>query len=409
MTWRRVEETTTATTATENGRETTSTTTVVEETEGEQEGAMPTEETTTVEAGAVPVTEANAPARTLERGPSLATIFASIATMKNKMTPKADRDAAEAVLASLPDVHTVLAALEDITPGGATPLTSAGVVQPNWVGLIAQGVPYSREYIGLCNHGTDISLGGKKGFKVKRGTAGAPVTGNFDGTYTGNKSEVKSYKGFTTTHESVLDQFAIAEDIARAFYDLPGGAEAVAAFLALIVEDHLVWSDETALEYIVETAGAPVAPNTAAFPTNYPDALGQLIQGILAVRKRKADGRRDVPTFAIANDAAFEELIYAAGGEQNLPAFVNIALSTSGQGTVDGGITVVNGDVGIEDTAAVLVGAKGGIDFDEPAGGPLLIDAVDIAKGGIDKAVHGYLQTFVKRPEAFVLVGTADV
>ncbi len=29
------------------------------------------------------------------------------------------------------------------------------------------------------------------------------------------------------------------------------------------------------------------------------------------------------------NDLDFEELIYAAGGEQNLPAFVSIALSTA--------------------------------------------------------------------------------
>lgn len=410
--WRRVEETTTTTTETETGQETTSVTTVTEETTGnEKEGTVP-EETTTVEAGAVPVTLATpggAPATTIQRLPALATIFAAIATSKNRMATKADKVAAEAVLAGLPDVHVVLAALQDVVPGGATPLTAPGVVQPNWVGLIAQGVPYVREYINLHKPGTEISLGGKKGFKVKRGTSAAPVTGNFDGTYAGNKSEVKSYKGFTTAHESVLDQFAIAEDFARIFFDLPGGAEAVAAFISLIVEDHLVWSDETALEYIVETAGAPIAPTTAAYPAAYPDALGMLIQGILTVKRKKADGRRDVPTYAIANDEAFEQIVYAAGGEQNLPAFVSIAMNTLGNGAVDGSVQVVNGDVGIVETPAVIVGADYAIDFDEPAGGPLLIDAIDIAKAGIDKAVHGYLQTFVKRPEAIVLIGTVDV
>lgn len=414
VTWRRVEETTTTTTDTATGVEMTSVTTVTETTEGteeEEEGTVP-ETTTTVEAGAVPVTlNANGVATTLERVPNLATIFASIATMKNKLSSKSDKAAAETVLAGLPDVHTVLAALQDVTVGNAAgQLGGKGVAFPHsWVGLIAQGVPYTREFITLHKPGTDISLAGKKGFKVKRGTAAAPVAGNFDGSYAGNKSEVKSYKGFTTPHESVLDQFAIAEDIARAFYDLPGGAEAVAAFLSLIVEDHLVWSDETALEYIVETAGAPVAPATAKYSTAYPKSVGMLIQGIVALKKRKADGRRDVPTYAVANDEAFEDILYAAGGEQNLPAFIKIAMKTSGQGDVDGEVQVVNGDTGVEDTESVIVGADYAIDFDEPAGGPLLIDAIDIAKGGIDKAVHGYLQTFVKRPEAIVHIGVADV
>ena len=53
------------------------------------------------------------------------------------------------------------------------------------------------------------------------------------------------------------------------------------------------------------------------------------------------------------------------------------------------------------------VGSKVGVDFDELPGGPLIIDAIDLAKGGIDKATHGYLQTFVKRPEAFAHVGVA--
>lgn len=394
VTWRRVAETETTTTATDTGTQTTSTTTVTEETTTEGEGDMPENTPTAVAASAVPPTQAPA-ATTQPRQPQLQEIFAAIATLRQNR-----RDAA---------AHAVLAALQPITTSGTNPLTSSGVVQPNWVGLIQQGVPYVREYIGLCNLGTDISLGGKKGFKVKRGTSGSPVTGNFDGAWSGDKSAINSYKGFTQTAASVLDKFAIGEDIAREFYDLPGGIEAVAGFLALIVEDHAVWSDTTALGYIVDTAGSPVAPATASYPDNYPAALGQVIQGILAVKKRKADGRRDVPSFAILNDLAYEELMYAAGGEQNLPAFINIAMQTSGQGTVDGGIQVVNGDVGIEDTAAALVGAKYAIDFDELAGGPLEIDALDIANGGIDKATHGYLQTFVKRPEALVLIGTADV
>lgn len=404
VTWRRVEETTSTTTATDTGTQTTTETTVTEETTGEKEAPVGAETTTEVLAGAVPATiiPGNAPAATTQERTlfDVQAIFNAIGTLRNPLVSRTSPEAVEA--------HDVLAALQPITVGGTNPLIGAGVLQPGtWVGQIAQGIPYVREYINLCNLGNDITLGGKKGYKLKRGTSGSPVTGNFDGTWAGNKSAVNSYKGFTTPHTSVLDKFAIAEDIGREFRDLAGGAEFVAAFLNLVIEDCYVWSDLTALSYIVETAGTPVAPATAKYPDNYPAAMGHLIQGILALRKKKADGRRDTPSFAIMNDLDYEEIVYAAGGPENLPEFVSISMSTAGVGSADG-VQIVNGDVGIEDTGATLVGANYAIDFDEPTGGPLQINALDLANGGVDEAVHGYLQTFVKRPEAIVLIGTAD-
>lgn len=306
------------------------------------------------------------------------------------------------------DARQVLAALTDVKVSGAGSLPVGGAaIQPNWVGQINQGVPYVREYITLGKLGTDISVEGKKGFKVKRGTTGAPLD-KFDGTWAGNKAAVNSYNGFTQSVTSSRRNFAIAEDITREFYDLPGGAPVIEAFLNLITEDYYRQTDDWALADWVAAAGAPVAAATAKYPTNYPAALGMLIQGILAVKKRKADGRRDVPTFAIANELAFEELAYAAGGEQNLPAFVSIAISTASDGKVDGNVQIVQGETGIKDTSSAIVGADYAIEFDELPGGPLTLDALAIANGGIDKAVHGYLQTFKAREEAVVLIGTAD-
>ena len=354
--------------------------------------------TATVLAGAqapatVPNTLGSATAQTLARPADLRQVFAAIANFKNDPTSM--------------EARQVLAALTDIKISGSGALPAAGVLQTNWVGQLNQGVPYVREYITLGKLGTDITAAGKKGFKARRGTASTPLD-KFDGTWAGNKAAVNSYNGFTTTVESTRRAFAIAEDIAREFYDLPGGLEVIEAFLRLIVEDYHRQSDEWALADWITAAGTPIAPTTASYPANYPGALGQLIQGILAVKMRKADGRRDVPTFAIANELAFAELAYAAGGDQNLPAFVNIAISTNSTGTVDGNVQIVQGSTGIADTSSVIVGANYAIEFDELAGGPLHIDALDIAKGGIDKAVHGYLQTFAVRTEAVVLVGTAD-
>lgn len=390
--WRRVEEnvsTTTVTKVTDEDPE-------ADPAEENEEEGSPVTNQETVQAGYVPGTMIEGGATVLAgRLPDLTTIIAALVDVKTHKA-RAQQSSVE-----------VLAALSDLTLTGAGSLPGAAL-QPNWMGLIAEGVPYVQEYITLFNPGSDIYAGGKKGYKLRRGTQANPLAAPLDGNWPGNKAEVKSHKGFTETHSSVLDRWAIAEDIGREFYDLPGGMEFVLAFLQFLQEDYLIWQDDLALAYAVAAAGAPIAPNSPALPANYPTALKRLIQGILAVKRRKADGRRDTPTFAVVNDIAFEELIYAAGGEQNLPAFVNIALSTSGNGTVDGNVQVVAGDIGIEETPAALVGASYAIDFDRPAGGLLEVEALDLAHGGVDKGVHGYLQTFVKRPEALKLIGEAD-
>lgn len=392
--YKRVYESESTTEEVDGGTKTTTITTSTEtEVSANTEEEATVAEQETVQAGAVPGTINPNPggqvAVLASRGPSAQEVATAIAAVRAN---RSDQQAVE-----------VLAALSDIVLSDAGP-----VIQPNWMGDIGAGVSYVQEYITLFNPGTEIYAGGKKGWKVKRGTQAAPLAAPMDGTWAGNKTAIKSNKGHVTEHSSVLDRWAMGEDIGREFWDLPGGMEFILAFLRLQQEDYLIWQDELALQYAIAAAGVPVAPNSPALPDNYPTALKHLIQGILAVKKRKADGRRDTPTFAIVNDIDFEQLIYAAGGEQNLPNFVNIALSTSGTGTVDGNVQIVNGDVGIEDTGAVLVGASYAIDFDRPAGGLLEVDALDLARGGVDKAVHGYLQTFVKRPEALVLVGTPD-
>ena len=314
------------------------------------------------------------------------------------------------------DDLTLLAALGSVTMGGggASQLPAAGsaatggVLRPNWLGQLYDGEPYERQYLTLHALGTDISAAGKAGYKINRGPNEAGTLAHLDGDWAGNKSDIKSGSGWTKTFGSTFDRYAIGNDIGREFYDLPGGAEVVEAFVRLLVEDYYYWSDEKGRALIVATAGAPIAPATAKFSTKYPAAVGMAIQGILAVKRRKADGRRDTPTYAIANAEAYEDMAYAAGGEENLPAFISLAVTTASNGTIDGNVQIIEGENGIEDTAAVTVGARRAIEFDELPGGPLQIDALELAKGGIDRAVHGYLQKFVVRPEAIVTVGVAD-
>jgi hypothetical protein len=398
--WRRVEESTVSTEPTAGGgTETTihTTTTITDEPASEEPASDDDTdpEETEVSASAIPVTQRpGAPAATTtERPVDLRPVFAAFAEVK--ANPSAESAAG------------VLAALNDIKISGTGSLPTGGdVIQPNWLGQLYQGIPYVREYITLGKLGTDISAGGKKGYKVRRGTSSTPVD-HFDGTWSGNKTAIPSGGGFTESAASELFRFAFGNDIAREFFDLPGGAEVVEAFFKLVIEDHLVWSDLIALQTWVSVAGTPIAPKT--YPGvdghDYGNALGQLIQGILAVKAKKADGRRDVPTFAIANEAAFEQLIYTP--KDLIPEFVSFTASTDGTGSADG-IRLVQGDTGIENTPSVIVGAGSAVEFDELPGGPLHINALDLARGGVDRAIHGYLQRFVVRPEAVVHIGVAD-
>jgi hypothetical protein len=410
--WRRVEQTDVTVTETETGTESTSVTTVTETTEGEP----------TVPDPIVPVAAQAAPVAPAPVAPVPATVLAGLPGSVTTPITTAPVNETAAVLAALStlrfdrrnhDAMEVLAAIADITMSGANALPGANVLRPSWLGKLYQGVPYAREYIQLGNLGTDITAAGKLGMRVIRGTNGAPL-GPQDGSWFGNKNAIGGYRGDSNTIASLLYRFALGNDIDRALYDLPGGAEVVEEFLQLVIEDGLIWSDRIARETYIATAGAPVAPKAypAIYATNGTTALAMLIQGILAVKKRKSDGRRDVPTFAVVNDIAFEQLAYAAGGDQNLPAFINLQLAalTEAQSAVGaiGPVNVVNGDTGVQATASVVVGSQLGVDFDELPGGPVLIDAVDLARGGIDKATHAYLQTYVKRPEAFVHVGAAD-
>lgn len=366
----------------------------------EQEGTVVPENTETVQATAVVPPTYTPPAEVTPRPIEKAEILAALATVKWGVG--GDVEKAEGVLAALSDIK--------ITGTGALPAAGLATAKQSWLGLIDLGVPYVREYLPLAKTGTDISAFGKKGYKMFRGPASSPTYAfPNDGTWTGNKTEINTGTGHTTLVESTLDKYARGVDIAREYFDLPGGADVIEAFLAEMVLDHLQWSDEKARALIVATAGTPIAP--AVYPGvdghDYAGAMGQLIQGILAVKRRKFDGRRDVPTFAIANELAYEELVYTP--KDLVPEFVTFNVNTDGRATADGKVVVVQGDTGVEDTASVIVGADYAIEFDELPGGPLRVDAVDLVKGGIDRAIHGYLQKFVARPEAIVHIGTADV
>lgn len=389
VTWRQVVDTETEV----DGDTTTTTTTIVEEVTEPTDEAAPDQEdeTMTTTLAAKAGTRGHTAPRSLDTT-DLPTLYAAVANART-----GDQEA-----------MTLLAALTDTKISGTGALPAAGVLQESWVGQLWQGTTYERKYINQGVLGTSISAAGKSGFKIGRGTAAVPKTA-LGGDWAGNKVELPTGTAHTTKHGSTLARWAFAGDIAREFFDLPGGQELIEAMFRLIAEDYAVWSDEKALNTFISMAGAAIAPNT--YPTQYSDAMGMLVQGILSVKRAK-----DTPTFALVNSTAYEQLLYTP--KDLVPEFVSFEISTERTGTADAGKVIVieaDDDYFVDSEAAplvdegepaVLVGAKRGVEFDELGSVPFTIDALEIAKGGVDRATHGYLQTFQVRPESFVLVGT---
>lgn len=331
------------------------------------------------------------------------TLGGNVATKNDEIEPSAVFSAMHAVKNSMSgqsaDAETLLAALSDITvntTGGLT-TSASGVLQPAWVGKLWQGKRYQRKYIDLVNHlYGGIQLGGRKGFTLDQGTALVQH-------WAGNKTELPTGKGTTGTKGSSLRKYGYGADVAGEWFDLEGGAEVIQAFFEGVIDSYAEITDADALEDIMTVALANVlTPGT--FPTEYPAAMGTLIDAIEAVQ----DGGDD-PTFALVNPVAWRQLIQTP--KDLVPEFVSFNFATGGEGTADGKVQVrkapASAFVGLDPTEiAVVAGAKNGLELREQGTTPIQVEALNIAKHGVDKAVVGYLETFVVRPESFVAFGT---
>lgn len=393
-TWRRVEENITTTTVTK----------VTDETEAAPAEEDTEEEESTMTASAVVETGATVPNTLLGGTPpstkgevDLGSVFASIAAIKSGMGDTSDAE-------------TLLAALTDIKYNATGGLTTAasGVLQPAWVGKLWQGRRYVRKYIDLATHlYGGIQLGGRSGFTIASGS-------ELVAEWSGNKTEMPSGGGTTDTKKSSLKKYGWAADIAREWFDLEGGADVIEAFLQLVVDSYARVTDRRALTDIIAAASTTTAANDrivapGTYPSvaghDYPAAMGMLIDAIEAVND--AD---DEPAFAVVNPVAWRQLLFTP--KDLIPEYVSFSVRAgTGEGNADGKVIVKKAPQsffpGTVTTAPqIAAGAKGAIEFREQGQTPIQLEALDIAKGGVDKATLGYLETFVVRPESLVLIGT---
>jgi hypothetical protein len=286
------------------------------------------------------------------------------------------------------EAETMLAALADIKTSGAGALPAPGVLQPAWLGELWAAKSYARRYFPLLKNGT-IQAMEEKGFRLNQGA-------ELMQRWTGTKTELPTGTGSTSLVTGEFERFAFAVDIAREFYDIPGNQEVIAAFVRGIVESYARVSDKYALDYIYNAATVDGKVDRNVYPSDYPVALGQLIEGI-----DRIDDTEATPSFAIVAPDVYTELRYTP--KDKLPEFVNFGAGRQ-EGTADG-VTVLRDKFGVLEAGDVLVGSREAAHLNELGGGsPLLLDALDIARGGVDKAAVAYVQSMVEYPEGFVVI-----
>lgn len=307
---------------------------------------------------------------------------------------------------------TLLAALKQIKTDGALGVGAGGGknkgLPDHWMGQLWDGREYDRKFINLCSLGTDVQAVRKRGYKAHRGTAAAPVD-RYDGNWAGNLAEINSAEAFITEQSSTLHRFALANTIAREFFDLPGGEEYLEAFFKLIVEDYAMWSDYKALSIIGETAGAPIMARPRSPRYEGGVGLGMLIQGITTVNRT-----RDTASYAIVTEEVMDELLDTP--KDLIPEYITFDFNTELTGSAaNGKVQVVEAEraslVGLDgkplvaaDSLSVIVGAQRAIEFEENGTTPIKVDALQIAIGAVDRAVHGYVDSLVVREDSVVLI-----
>lgn len=286
------------------------------------------------------------------------------------------------------EAETMLAALADIKTSGTGALPASGVIQPAWLGEVWAERTYERRYWGLVKNGS-ITAQDEKGFRMD--SAAELVQ-----AYAGNKADMPTGTATTSLVSSTFQRWAVAVDIAREFFDIPGNREVIDAFVRRLFNSYARVTDKWALQQYVAAAGTAVSADV--FPDGYNTSIGKLLQGINVINDTDVDA-----SFVVVAPDVHKELLYTP--KDKIPEFINLSAGFQ-SGTADG-IQVVRDKFGVLSAGQVLVGSKDSAHVNEMAGGsPLTLDALDIARGGIDKAVHGYTQYLTEYTQGFVLLKT---
>jgi hypothetical protein len=273
------------------------------------------------------------------------------------------------------------AALTDIVPP-TDPSQAQSLFRPQWLGEL-WSTSYTDRPLIDCLSKAPLTSFTVSGFQVTR-----PVFGV--APYTGNKTAVPSPGGYSVVPVSTTAQrIAGAHDIDRAFIDL-GDGSFVANYFRYQAENYAVLTEDQ-VETWLAAAATPITDAAAVDVLTSLDVLAQYFATL--------GGGARMSFVAIAPD-----LWSALIGTKNLDApwlYGGSASLVGGTATV-GGISIFLAS-GVPD-GTIMAGDRRAATFYEWKNPPLGIQAVNIANGGIDLGVFGYVAHLVNNPAALVTI-----
>jgi hypothetical protein len=278
----------------------------------------------------------------------------------------------------------LFAALSDITPaaGSVNDITQ----QAQWLGEVWDGRIYQQRYVPLLDH-KDLTAMEVKGWKW--------VVKPEVGPYAGNKAAVPSNPASTEPYVLPAFRIAGAHDIDRIFRDF-AVEEFWTSYWAAMTESYARQADGAAITMLLD--GAPyVAPGTV--PSGVSKAATYIVDGAVAIIDTA------LPTFAIVSKDLYRDLLLTRADD--VLAYLNMALGLE-DGTVSS-FSIVPGDANFPDDT-VVVGAKPAATVYELPGVPIRAEALNIANGGVDVGLFGYMAAGFNDENGLALVsGTAPV
>ncbi|WP_156122566.1 hypothetical protein [Microbacterium hominis] len=273
---------------------------------------------------------------------------------------------------------TGLFALADITATG-----TAATVQSQFVGEIWGKKAYNQRVLPLFQHDNLTAL------KVE---GWAWTTAPEVAAYAGDKAAVPSNTPAVGGLSAIAERIAGAHDVDRALRDFSNESFWNAYFRAM-TESYAKQADAKVFAKIA-AGTTTVAPGTV--PSGVPAGSAAIVDGALSVI---AAGY--TPTFALVSTAIYRDLLLTKK-DQTLE-FLNQSMGLE-EGQLANFKFVPHASLAAK---RVIVGAKEAATVYELPGSPIRVEGLDIAKGGIDPAVFGYIATMINDPAALASVTTA--
>lgn len=280
---------------------------------------------------------------------------------------------------------TGMFALSDVKYDGSGGITT-GIQLPEWIGEVWDGQSFTQRYLPLFDH-ADLTSLQYQGFQWDVKPQG--------GDWAGNKSNVPSNTPKLKAVTATAQRYAMAHDIARELQDLRvfGDSNFFDMYFQAGAEDYARWADGKVFSTLSTVAEAHVADNPAGLDIG--PAMSAIIDGA-----SELVGKNLVPQFAIVGTDYYKQI--GKTTSKDALAYLSAAIGIKGEdGSLDGFRLVPSSDVGATD---VYVGVSQALTVRELPGSPLRADALDIARGGIDHGLFGYLGVQVNRADALVKV-----